>query len=102
MPRGNSASSTYYDSTKDGGNSQLDGRLKSVTLPSVSDANGNPTQYTTQFSYNLSTNTTTTTNPDGGTVTRTDDSMGNPLSVVEQVNGITSRTTTYQYDAKEN
>ncbi len=71
-------------------------------LPSVSDANGNPTQYTTQYSYNLSTNTTTITNPDGGIVTRTDDSMGKPLTVVEQVNGTTSRTTTYQYDAKEN
>jgi YD repeat-containing protein len=91
-PRGNSSSAAYYP----------DGRLQNVTGPSVSDANGNPTQYTTLYSYNLSTNTTTITNPDGGTITRTDDGMGKPLTLIEQVNGSTSRTTTYQYDANEN
>jgi RHS repeat-associated protein len=101
-PNGNTSTATYYSSANDGGNSLLDGRLKSVTGPSVSDANGNPTQYTTQYSYNPSTNTTTITNPDGGTVTRTDDSFGNPLTVVESVTSSTMRTTTYQYDANEN
>jgi RHS repeat-associated protein len=101
-PRGNTSSATYYDSTNDGGNSQLDGRLKSFTQPTVSDGNGNPVQYTTQYAYNLTSKITTITNPDGGTVTRTDDSFGNPLSITEQVNGSTSRTTTYQYDSKEN
>jgi len=57
---------------------------------------------TWQYAYNLSTNTTTITNPDGGTVVRTDDSFGKPLSITEKVDATTSRTTTYQYDAKEN
>ncbi|HYU47895.1 MAG TPA: RHS repeat-associated core domain-containing protein [Terriglobales bacterium] len=87
-PRGNSSSATYYP----------DGRLQSVTGPTVPDANGNPVQYTTQYAYNLSTNTTTITNPDGGTVTRTDDSFGKPLSITDALN----RTTTYAYDSKEN
>ena len=81
-----------------------DGRLKSVTGPSVPDpgGNGGTLNFTTQYAYNLSTNTTTITNPDGGTVTRQDDSFGNPLSVTEQVTSGTNRTTTYQYDSKEN
>jgi RHS repeat-associated protein len=103
-PRGNTSSASYYDSTNDGGNAALDGRLKSVTGPQVPDPSGNPgnVQFTTQYSYNLSTNTTTITNPDGGIVTRTDDSFGKPLSVTEQIDASTSRTTTYHYDSKEN
>jgi len=101
-PNGNTSTATYYSSANDGGNALLDGRLQSVTGPSVSDANGNPTQYTTQYSYNLSTNATTITNPDGGTVTRTDDAFGNPLTIVEAVNSTTTRTTTNQYDSNEN
>jgi RHS repeat-associated protein len=101
-PVGNTSTSAYYDSTNDGGNSQLDGRLKSVAGPTVADVNGNPVQYTTQYTYNLSTKTTTTTNPDGGTVVETDDGFGKPLSISQQVNSSTTRTTTYQYDAKEN
>lgn len=93
-PRGNQSTATYFDSTNDGGNKLLDGRLKSIT-----DTTG---VNTWNYSYNLSTNATTTTNPDGGTVTRTDDNFGKPLSMVEQVNTSTSRTTTYQYDANEN
>jgi len=92
-PRGNTSTAVYYSSANDGGNSLLDGRLKSIT---------DTMQNTWNYSYNLSTNTTTTTNPDGGTVTRTDDSFGKPLSITEQVNTSTSRTTTYQYDANEN
>ncbi len=97
-PRGNTSSSVYYSSANDGGQSQLDGRLFSVT-----DTMSN----TWNYSYNLTTNTTTITNPtDGqgnrGTVARTDDSFGKPLSVTEQVDATTFRTTTYQYDSKEN
>jgi RHS repeat-associated protein len=98
-PNGNSSSATYY----------ADGRLKSVAGPQVPDPNGGSgmVQYTTDYSYNLSNNTTTITNPadaqgNRGTITRTDDSFGKPLTVVEQVNASTSRTTTYQYDSKEN
>ncbi len=84
-PRGNTSSATYYS----------DGRLQS-TSDTMVPAN------TWQYAYNLSTNTTTITNPDGGTVVRTDDSFGKPLSITEKVDATTSRTTTYQYDAKEN
>jgi RHS repeat-associated protein len=97
-PRQNTSSAVYYSSSNDGGQSQLDGRLFSIT-----DTMGN----TWNYSYNLTTNTTTTTNPlDGqgnrGTVVRTDDSFGKPLSITEQVDATTNRTTTHQYDANEN
>jgi len=88
-PRGNTSTSVYFSSANDGGQSQLDGRLFSFT-----DAAGNKWQY----SYNLSTGTTTTTNPDTGTVVRADDTLGNPLSVTDPL----GRITTYQYDSKEN
>jgi RHS repeat-associated protein len=91
-PNGNTTTNTY----------DSNGRLQTVTGPSVTGANGSPTQYLTQYSYNLTTNTTTVTNPDGGTVATTYDAMGKPLTVVEQVNASTSRTTTYQYDSSEN
>src|SRR5439155_14623279 len=92
-PRGNTSSATYYSSANDGGQAALDGRLKSIT---------DTMQNTWNYSYNLSTNTTTITNPDTGTVTRTDDSFGKPLNITEKVDASTSRTTTYQYDANEN
>jgi len=91
-PRGASTSATYYP----------DGRLQSVTGPTVSDASGNPVQYVTQYAYNVGTRTTTITNPDGGAVTRVDDAFGKPVSIAEQVDSTTMRTTTYQYDASEN
>jgi YD repeat-containing protein len=92
-PRGNTSSAVYCSSANDGGQTALDGRLYCTT---------DTMQNTWTYAYNLATNTTTTTNPDNGTLSRTDDSFGNPLSVTEQVNSTTSRTTTYQYDAKEN
>jgi RHS repeat-associated protein len=91
-PNGNTTTNTY----------DSNGRLQTATGPSVTGANGSPTQYVTQYSYNLTTNTTTVTNPDGGTVATTYDAFGKPLTVVEQVNATTTRTTTYQYDANEN
>ena len=94
-PNGNTSSSVYYSSANDGGNTALDGRLQSIT-------DGMPTPDVWSYTYNLSTNTTTTTNPDSGTVSRTDDALGNPLSITEQVTSSVSRTTTYQYDSKEN
>src|SRR5439155_23848338 len=94
-PRGNSSSAVYYSSANDGGQTALDGRLFSI-----SDTMQPPNVW--QYSYTLSTNTTTITNPNGGTVTRTDDNFGKPLSITEQVDATTFRTTTYQYDAKEN
>jgi RHS repeat-associated protein len=83
------SSAVYYSSANDGGNTLLDGRLFSIT---------DTMQQTTSFSYTLSTNTTTTTFPDGGVQTRTDDSFGKPLSITDPLN----RTTTYRYDSNEN
>jgi RHS repeat-associated protein len=91
-PNGNTTTNAYYP----------DGRLQNVTGPSVTGPDGNPTNYLTQYAYNLTTKTTTVTNPDNGTVATTYDGFGKPLTVVEQVNATTSRTTTYQYDSKEN
>ena len=79
-PRGNvTASSTYYP----------DGRLQSVK-----DALGN----TTQFAYNLTTNTTTVTNPDGGVVTSSYDSFGKLTSQTDAL----GHTTTNTYDSSHN
>jgi len=77
--QGNTSSATYYP----------DGRLQSST-----DALGNVTQY----SYNLATNTTTTTNPDGGVVIKTNNSFGKPISITDALN----RTTTFAYDGNQN
>jgi RHS repeat-associated protein len=66
-----------------------DGKLKSVT-----DAVGNLTQY----AYDTTTNKTTVTNPDGGTVVTVADAYGMPLSVTDPL----GRTTTYTYDANHN
>ena len=92
-PNSNTTTYIYYSSSDDGGNSSLDGRLESVTGPSVTGTNGSPTQYVTKFSYNVTTNTTITTNPDLGTVTETDDSFGNPLTIVDPLNN----TSTFTY-----
>jgi len=78
--RGNIAgSSTYYP----------DGKLQSVT-----DAVGN----TTQYAYNLATNTTTVTNPDGGTVVTLADAYGDPLRTTDPLGRVTTNT----YDANHN
>jgi RHS repeat-associated protein len=90
-PRGNATDNTY----------RSDGRLETVKGPTVLDTNGNPVRYTTLYEY-PATNTTRITNPDNGVITRVDDAYGKPLSITEQVDASTSRTTTYQYDAKEN
>src|SRR5207249_468862 len=95
-PNGNSSTAFYYDSTNDGGNSLLDGRLKSITGPSVQDANGITVHYTTQYQYTFNSDgtiTTTITNPDGGVVARKDDSFGKPLSITDPLN----RPTNYVY-----
>lgn len=78
-PRGNPTSTTYT----------ADGRLQSIT-----DAAGN----TTQFAYNVTANTVTTTYPDGGIEVRTNNSFGNPVSIKDPLN----RTTSYVYDANQN
>jgi RHS repeat-associated protein len=86
-PNNNTWTDTYYS----------DGRLQSVTSPFVTGANGSPTQYVTQYSYNVATNTTTTTNPDTGVVTETDDNFGKPLTIIDPLNN----TTTFTYYANE-
>jgi YD repeat-containing protein len=83
-PRGNTvATTTYYP----------DGRLETVT-----DALNKTTRYT----YDLVTNTTTITNPDGGTVDLTYDNAVGGKVVAERVmislNPPTYRTTEYGYD----
>ncbi len=88
-PRGNTSTAVYYSPANDQGQTLLDGRLYSIT---------DTMQQTTGFSYNLSTNTTITTFPDGGVQSRTDDAFGKPLSVTDPMN----RTTTYTYDSNEN
>lgn len=77
-PLGNSTSATYHSS----------GRLATST-----NADG-----TTQYSYNLTANSVTTTFPDGGVMVQTNDTLGNPLSIKDPLN----RTTTYTYDSNEN
>src|SRR5579883_2518764 len=79
-PRGNALPSVTYDAA---------GRLQSVK-----DALGQ----TTGYAYNLSTNTTTVTNPDGGTVVTVYDSYGKALTVTDPLN----HTTTNVYDANHN
>ncbi len=82
---GNKAGVSTYD--------PVSGRLSSVT-----DEVGN----TTQISYDLSTNTTTITNPDPvqnpGKIVTVSDAAGNPLSATDPL----GHTTTYTYDANEN
>ena len=101
-PNGNTTTSTYYVT-----NDYKNGRLQSVTGPSVTGANGNPTQYVTQYAYNLCfgcgiipTNDiqTTVTNPDGGVVVTNYDTFGKPLNITDPV----GRVTNYVYDANEN
>ena len=78
--RGNVISTNAYDPN---------GRIQTNT-----DALGN----TWQYAYDLTTNTTTVTNPDGGTIVTVSDAYGKPLSVTDPLN----RTTTYTYDAAHN
>lgn len=53
---------------------------------------------TTRFAYDNTARTTTITYPDGGMIVRTDNSFGNPVSVKDQLN----RVTTYTYDGNQN
>jgi len=101
-PNGNTTASTYYVT-----NDYKNGRLESVTGPTVTGANGSPTQYVTQYNYNLCfgcgilpTNDiqTTVTNPDGGAVTTNYDTFGKPLNITDGMGDVT----TYVYDANEN
>jgi RHS repeat-associated protein len=79
-PRGNVAvTTTFYP----------DGRIASTT-----DAAGN----TTGYEYDLSTRTTTVTNPDGGRVVFRYDVLGLLLSDTDAL----GRTTTYTYDSDRN
>jgi RHS repeat-associated protein len=78
-PVGNTTIATYYSN----------GRLETFT-----DAMNDEWQY----SYNVLTNTTTTTDPDNGVVVQTNDNFGNPLAITDPL----GRTTTYTYDAHEN
>ncbi|HEX9984114.1 MAG TPA: Ig-like domain-containing protein [Thermoanaerobaculia bacterium] len=84
-PRGGSTSATYHP----------DGRLKTQT-----DRMGHTTQYAyaTTTTNNVTTNTITTTYPDGGIAVVTNNANGDPLSVRDQLN----RTTSYTYDANSN
>ena len=79
-PRGYALPSIVYDAN---------GRLQSVT---------DALNQTTQYSYNLTTNTTTVTNPDGGIQTTQYDAYGKVLSVTDPL----SHTTTNVYDANHN
>jgi len=74
------------------------GRLQSVQSPSVPGSGGTSAPYITQYSYNATTNATTTTNPDGGIVVQTNNTFGKPLVVTDALN----HTTTYAYDANQN
>jgi RHS repeat-associated protein len=76
----------YYDSTTDGGNSTLDGRLMSMT-----DAFNN----TTSYAYNLQANTTTLTYPDNGNATMVYDAYGMLLSSTNPFGNVTTNI----YDA---
>jgi RHS repeat-associated protein len=75
-----------------------DSRVQSMQSPSVTGANGSPTQYLTQYAYSVGTNTTTTTNPDGGVVVETDNSFGKPVIITDAL----GRTTAYTYDSNQN
>ena len=89
------ANHRYLGSTDPRGNRVViatyhpDGRLESMT-----DALGN----TTRYAYDLATNTTTTTNPDGGVVVERFNAVGLPVSVTDEL----GNTTEYDYDANHN
>jgi RHS repeat-associated protein len=92
-PNGNTTTSTYF-ATSDYKN----GRLHTVTGPSVTGATGG---YVTTYDYCFGCGTfpeTVVTNPDGGTVTTNYDTFGKPVRVIDPLNRITS----YIYDANEN
>jgi YD repeat-containing protein len=73
-PRSNPLPSTTYDSS---------GRLQSTTL-TMTDAVNPPATYTTSYSYNLSTNTTTITYPDNSQAVMSYDSYGMLLSSTDR------------------
>jgi RHS repeat-associated protein len=79
-PRGNSAATTSY---------YPDGRLQSIT-----DSMGQ----TTHYSYDLASNTTTITNPDGGVTV----SQYNGYGLLTNQTDALGHTTSYQYDAARN
>lgn len=78
--RGNPEATTAY---------YPDGRLQSIT---------DALNQTTSYVYNLTNNTTTITNPDGGVETEQRDANGLLLSRTDPLN----HTTTYTYDANRN
>jgi RHS repeat-associated protein len=80
-PRGASTSVTYHP----------DGRIKSET-----DRMGNTVQFA--YAFNATTSTTTYTYADGGTVVRTNNAFGDPISIKDQLN----RTTTFTHDGNHN
>jgi RHS repeat-associated protein len=87
-PNNNTWTYTYYTDPAN------NGRLQTVTSPSVA---GAPNGYLTQYSYNVATNKTTTTNPDTGVITETDDNFGKPLTIIDPLNN----TTTFTYNPHE-
>jgi YD repeat-containing protein len=95
-PNSNTTTYTYYSANTQNCVSCI-GRLQNVTGPMVAGPNGTQTQYVTQYAYNVATNTTTTTYPDGGIVNETDDSFGNPVTIVDALNN----TTTFMYYPNE-
>jgi RHS repeat-associated protein len=95
-PNNNTWTNTYYTDPAD------NGRLMSVTSPSVPGPSGTSAPYVTQYAYNVATNTTTTTNPDGGTTIQTNNSFGKPLVVTQSISPTVNRTTTYAYDNNQN
>jgi len=93
-PNSNTTTYSYY----------ADGRLQSMTTPSVPAPGGTQTQFVTQYCYTAESacsintaNTTKVTNPDGGVVTTVVDSFGNPISVTDAL----QNTTTYTYYPNE-
>jgi YD repeat-containing protein len=103
-PNSNTTTYNYYPT-----GSANQGRLESMVGPSVAGPNGTQVQYTTQYNYCITvtvpptgscvtSNTTITTNPDGGVVTQVSDSFGKPLVITDAL----GRTTTYAYDSNEN
>ena len=84
----------YYDNTNDGGNSALDGRIKSMT---------DALSQTTSYTYALTANSTTITYPpdasgNGSSETKVDDSYGMMVSHTDPLENITTNV----YDANHN
>lgn len=102
-PNGSRTTRVYYPPTD-----PYAGRLKSITTPAVSDANGNPIQYVTQYAYNICFSCglfgneniiqTTVTNPDNGKIVTNYDTFGKPLNITDPL----GNKTQYTYDSNEN